>query len=593
MVNGMKIVIYDFEVFKYDILLGAQVYDTDNDECQLVQTWSIDEISKFYFSHNDYIWIGHNNYKYDDYILSACISKLDCESIKRLSDVIVNQSVKMRQAKYPEQSFDLMNCHNFYSLKAMEAYMGKSIIESNVSFDIDRSLTDDEKKQTEYYNQADLQQTFDDFFELSDELSMRLEMHDIFQIDGTLRKTSTQIAEKIFKPQKIVYTDNDHVITPKRDSMIIKNTKLLDYYYSDTWKTAKRFTTNFGDCEVIISGGGIHGSIKKYHYDGELLYADVSGYYNLLMILYDLYPRPMQNDESKKIYIDMYHEQLRLKKINPTKRIIYKTMLLCVWGAMKREYSNFYDPETADLLLITGQLFLYDLCEKLYTISEIVQINTDGVIVQPRNCSYDDVANICKEWQERTGFVLKINKIYNVHQRDVNNYMYCDENQNIITCGEAVTHYERWQHPFIKNSYSSKEPIIISYMIVQYFMKHMLPEETLEQYKHELRMFQFIVKKGKFDYMTYEYTDNLGISHIENLQNVNRAFASNENGMIYKNDKQRHVKVSNLSEKMFVYNDSLDNMFDEIYNKIDFQYYIDRGYERIAEFIDIPKVRYA
>ena len=42
----------------------------------------------------------------------------------------------------------------------------------------------------------------------------------------------------------------------------------------------------------------------------------------------------------KKLYEYMYQEQLRLKKIDPVKRALYKTILLAVSGAQRNKYSK-------------------------------------------------------------------------------------------------------------------------------------------------------------------------------------------------------------------------------------------------------------
>jgi len=66
----MNIIIFDFEVFKFDTLLGALIIN-ENNTTTIYQTWSIEEIKKFYFEHIDDIWVGWNNENYDNFILQA------------------------------------------------------------------------------------------------------------------------------------------------------------------------------------------------------------------------------------------------------------------------------------------------------------------------------------------------------------------------------------------------------------------------------------------------------------------------------------------------------------------------------------------
>ena len=50
-----KIIIFDFEVFKYDVLLGADILD-GNSRTRM-QTWNKEEIKAFYNANKESIWI--------------------------------------------------------------------------------------------------------------------------------------------------------------------------------------------------------------------------------------------------------------------------------------------------------------------------------------------------------------------------------------------------------------------------------------------------------------------------------------------------------------------------------------------------------
>lgn len=589
-----KLVIFDFEVFAHDVLLGAIV--SEKDGTSVHQMWDLTQINRFYELHKDDFWIGHNNEGYDNFILEGIIGGLNKEQIKALSDKIIGGD-RYRKLKLPLMYFDLMKS-KFYSLKAIEAFMGKEISESTVDFNLPRTLNAEEREETELYNLHDLEQTNEDFFMLRNEFVLRLDMIREFNLSmNALRMTGTQVAAAVLKAQHISGIEKQLRPPVLWPNLRVQNEDVIDFYLSERWKHKERFNMTIGGCPFTISSGGIHAALKKFHAP-KALYFDVSGYYNLLMINLNLYPRTMP-EEGKEKYVYLYKEQLRLKKINPNKRGVFKTILLCVWGAMKQEHSDFYDPCTGDLLLLSGQMFLVDLCEKLDGKAQIVQANTDGVIAVPSEGVTDaEIKAIVDEWQDRTGFVLKFDTIYDIHQRDVNNYMYRNEAGEITTVGEAVTHYGKWVYPFWKNSFSAKEPIIVTYCIVEYFMEHRLPEETVEKYKHDLRMFQYIPKKLSFDWLEYEETHiPTGETSIESLQHINRAFAMKSDeyrGMIYKckHDGKR-AKVSNLPDSVFVYNDEIlsDEAYDKISDKIDWNYYVNRGYERICEFLKIDSIK--
>lgn len=571
----MRIIIFDFEVFKYDTLLGCII--VENNKCDLrYQTWSLEEIRKFYEENINAVWIGHNNSHYDNYILQAIING---ENPYKVSKQITELN-KLPKLNIKLYYYDLMSWH-FGSLKAIEAQMGKNISESEVDFNIDRPLTDEERKLTESYNNDDLDQTLLDTKLCKNEIQLRFDMMKEFNLGhSVLRITESQIAQQVLKPKRIHGIEDMIIIPSVYPTLELKNQRVLNYYLNKEWNHTPQIKINICDVEHIIAKGGIHAARECYHTD-YALYFDVSGYYNLVMINYDLLPRSL-SEEGKELYKKMYFGQLKLKGIPElaNKRAVYKKICLTVFGAELNQYCDFYDPQKGQLVTITGEIFLVDLLEKLEGKIELIQSNTDGIMVKPL-VDESIVLDIVKEWCDRTGFTIEPKKIYDIHQRDVNNYMYRDSKGNIHVKGEAVKYYNNWENPFLEDSYRSATPYIIHHCIVEYYMNHKLPEETVEENKTNLRMFQYIVKPLTYDYLTFESQNN-----IIKLQKVNRCFASKESGMIYKNKTNKHDKYQNLPDSVFVYNNEIlsQEAINKLMSKIDYNYYIKRAYERIAEF---------
>lgn len=561
----MKVIVFDFEVFKYDTLLG--VYSVN--ENKYYQLWEMSEIKRFYYDNIDSIWVGHNNTDYDNYILQAIIKN---QNPYQVSQMIINKS-KRFYLDIKLNYYDLMTLH-MGSLKSVEASVGKNISESEVDFNLDRPLTDEEKRLTESYNRDDLNQTFEDLKLTKSEFQLKLDLIKEFNLPiDALHYTQTQLAESVLKANPIEGIEEMRVSPIIYPQMKVNNKVAIDYYLSEGFKTNEKPKIILCDLEHQMGAGGMHAGRACCKYDFAY-YFDVSGYYNLVMINYNLLSRTI-SDEGKKLYEYMYHEQIRLKKIDPVKRAVYKTILLAVFGAQMNKHCKFYDPWNGALVPIVGQMFLIDLLEKLEGKIELIQSNTDGIIAKPL-VDESEILDIVNEWQDRTGFVLKVDKIYDIVQRDVNNYMYRDDKGNIHTKGEAVGYYERWENPLLANSFNSKEPIIIQYCIVDYFMNGIKPEQTIVKYSDNLRMFQYICKVNTYDYLTFENKNG-----TQRLQKVNRCFASKESGMIYKNKKDKHDKYSNLPDKVFVYNEDLKNLDKK---RIDFVAYAKRAYERINEF---------
>ena len=593
----MNVIIFDFEIFEYDTLCGALVID-EQFKLHLWQSWDLEAIKKFYYLHEDDFWIGHNNLHFDNLILEAVVNGKNTKEVARN---IVEKNLKLK-CKLKLANYDLMST-SYYSLKVTEASAGKNISESKVDFTLKRPLNNVEREETESYNKDDLYQTYENFMDPSTfgYLYARLTLTNMFNLDiGCINLTETQVAAQVLKAKKIWGIEKRLVKPTLYPQLQLKNQALIDFYLNEDFRTNKKLKFMLCGCEHKCGSGGIHAALNKVHLV-KAMYFDVSGYYNLVMLNYDLLPRTM-NAESKEIYRDLYYKQLEYKKTAPMSRWAVKVVLLAVFGSMMNEYTDFYDPQRGLLVTITGQIFLVDLLEKLEDLIRVIQSNTDGIIVEPYNWDdYDKIISIVEEWEKRTGFVIKKDLIYDIHQRDVNCYFYHDAKGGFKCLGEAVNNYERWDKLFESHVYNSKEPPIMAQGIVDYFFYNKLPEQVVEEHKDLLRMFQYICRPHSFDYLEYEKTYNDNHVEVEQLQHVNRAFALKSDeyrGMIYKRKYEGKVtktKIACLPDSVFVYNDDIrnDNIIKQLQEKINYQYYIDRIYERIYEFIehkDIKKI---
>ena len=597
-----NIIIFDFEVFRYDSLLGAIVLSEKGQE--LFQTWNEVEIRHFYTTHQDDIWIGHNNFKYDDIILETIING---GSAYKTSKNIVN-GTHFYKPKLKLYSYDIM-CINKspFSLKLTELIVGKNIHTTDVDFDIDRPLSDEEKKLTEDYNADDLYQTLYNYNMFYNQFKLRLDIIKEFNLDlqSSLRATGTALAAKVLGSKRNEALKYDKIWPKLYDTLQLKNEDLKQYFLNEDFRTGKSIIVNIAGADITIAAGGAHSAIKKY-YTSKFLYFDVSGYYNLIMINYNLLPRTMPA-ESKEKYTYMYHEQLKLKKINPVKRNMYKTILLSVFGAMNNEYTDFYDPWKALLVTTTGELFICDLLEKLDGLIRVIQTNTDGIMVEPLDWNNEQkIIEIVEEWEKRTGFVIKKEHKYDLWQRDVNCYILRDDKGNLEYKGDIFKNYIIDEATYSSgNIFECKEPSIIAKGVVNYLMFDKTPEETVEEYKTDLSLFQYACKKKTYDYTSYDVFSiekneknktNLILQSSERLQGIDRAFAWNKPGVIgmvykHKTDKKsgkvKYDKVANLPNSVFIYNYDLKDAYDKIADQIDYSYYSDRIYERIAELVEV------
>ena len=159
----MILLFYDFEVFKCDWLVV--VMDTDAKKTTVIIN-DKKELTGFFVEHQKDIWVGFNNVHYDQYIMKAVLLGFDP---KKVNDYIIVKDLP--GWKYsplfnrPEVAFinyDVM-LKGDRGLKSFEGFMGSSIKESSVPFDIDRKLTDAEIRETVKYCKHDVEQTLQVF----------------------------------------------------------------------------------------------------------------------------------------------------------------------------------------------------------------------------------------------------------------------------------------------------------------------------------------------------------------------------------------------------------------------------------------------
>ena len=147
----MRIIVYDIEVFAYDWIVVF--YDTSNGE------WSVfhndNQGVRDYMTQPGVIFCGFNNKHYDNHIVKAIACGASPELVKQINDFIIEEKRSgwdhyfLKQNRFWFDSFDIMNdTQEGTSLKHIEAHLGMDIEESEVDFNIERPLTQEEISRT-------------------------------------------------------------------------------------------------------------------------------------------------------------------------------------------------------------------------------------------------------------------------------------------------------------------------------------------------------------------------------------------------------------------------------------------------------------
>ncbi len=561
-------IVYDIEVFKYDWMIvwldtNTRKYHSIVNDKELLE--------KFYDYYKYQIWVGYGSRHYDTYIAKAILCGFNPYE---MSDWIINKDRKGWEFSRLLNQFPILNydCSvGFRSLKELEAFMGHDIRETSVPFDIDRPLTQSEINATLKYCMHDVRETFEVFVETKHEFESHMGLIKEFNLPiSMINKTKAQISAEILGASKVDRDDEFNISLPE-NLQLGKYSWIKDHFYdwAKNSKDYKEITLKTDICGVphTFGVGGIHGSRDKYMGTGYYILADVTSYYPFGMVLYNYLSRNVSNP---KKFETILMERIAMKKARDPKEQPRKIVLNATFGASKDRYNKLYDPLQANNLCIANQLFIVDLLEKLEGHCELIQSNTDGVLLKLyRKEDEEKIKSICSEWEKRTGFSLGYDKYRKVIQRDVNNYILVDEKGNLERKGGVVKKLKRLDNDLP----------IVNKAVVDYFVYGTPVEETVLG-SDRLIDFQKITKiSNKYDYGSHN-------GQILN-EKVHRCFASLDpnDGMLYKKHKDKDTldKTPSTPEQCFIYNDNIENV--KVPSKLDKQWYIDLAKERILKFV--------
>lgn len=557
-------VFYDFEVFLHDWLVV--IIDVVNHEEHIIVN-NAEELKEYFDKHCKDIWIGYNSRHYDQYILKGILCGFNPKDI---NDYIIVEnksgySYSNLFRKIQVNNFDIMT--SFHSLKQLEGFMGNMIKESDIDFNIERKLTEEELAEVIKYCRHDVQQTMKVFMNRKSEFESQMQLINIFKLPlSYISKTKVQLSAVILDATKVDRDDEFDIEIPNT-LKINKYKEIVDWYQNPVNKDySKELITQVAGVEHIFAWGGLHGAIPNYIDDGKFLNIDVASYYPSLMIEYGYGSRNMSNpDKFKEI------KDLRLKykaEKNPLQAPL-KIVINGTYGAMKDRFNNLYDPRQANNVCIGGQLLLLDLIEKLEDKCKLIQSNTDGLIVKIEKDNDQEILDICHEWEKRTRMVLEYDYYVKMIQKDVNNYIIVAEDGHYKSKGAYVKKL---------NELDNNLPIV-NKAVVDYFIKGIPVEETINNC-NDLKQFQLVAKvSSKYMYALY------GDEKLK--EKCLRVFAStdeNDKGVFkLKAIGKNPEKIAGTPIHCFINNEDI-NLNNEISSKLDKQWYIDLANKRINDF---------
>ena len=435
-------VFYDFEVFAHDWLV---VLVSPDEGYRKTIVNDRDELARFFDANCRKIWVGFNSRHYDVYILKAVLLGMDP---KKVNDFIIrdgNDGWRYSEAfrDITVLNYDVMQ-NTDRGLKYFEGSLGSDIRETSVPFDIDRKLTQEEVAETARYCTHDVEQTIEVFLQRKADFEAMTTLIRMFELPiECISKTKVQLAATILEAARCTYHDEFDISIPG-NLRIDRYRHVVDWYRNQENRDySRKLDTVVAGVPHSFGWGGVHGAIPCYSGSGWYVNMDVASLYPNIMLNYGLLSRSC-NPLRFKYIVDT---RLRYKaegKDDPTKNAIQKALKIVIngtYGASKDQYNSLYDPRQANNVCVYGQLLLLDLIEHLEGHCQVIQSNTDGVLVRLPDGSqeaYDAVDDIAWEWEQRTGLRLEFENYVKVVQKDVNNYVMVGEDGHLKVKGAYV-----------------------------------------------------------------------------------------------------------------------------------------------------------
>ena len=577
---------YDFEVFKYDWMvviinpIEKTVKRFHNQKNGLEANFEL---------HKNDIWVGYNNMHYDQYIMKAILLDMNPKTV---NDFIIKDHRDGWQysslfRKINMINFDVM-LKNDGGLKSLEGFMGENIKETSVPFDIDRPLTEKEVAETFKYCEWDVEKTVDVFLARKAEFDAAVGLVKIFDLPlNYIGKTGAQ------RVSAILGGDRRGDDSDQFEFEIVPTLKLNKYQMCREWYKkpenqdySKKQLVNICGIPHTLAWGGLHGATgeityntkgrkiiknQPYYGKGFFLMADVGAYYPSLQLRYKLGYRHMCNPEN---FEKIHEENLRFKALgDKTARLPYKIADNAISGQLKDKHSALFDPRENNAVCVNGQLLLIDLLEKLEPYIELIQSNTDGILIKmPKNYKLNDwyemIDDIVWEWEERTGMRMEFDIYTEVFQKDVNNYVLVGSDGKMKTKGRYTKSLSKIDNDL---------PIINKAMTD--FMIKKIPIETTINNCNDLIMFQKIVKlSGKYWRVWHNNKFTADKCH--------RVFASLDDCDTYIGKCKRQgatiEKFADTPRHCFL--DNRDVKEKEVPKKLDKHWYIDLAKKRLKQY---------
>lgn len=288
-----------------------------------------------------------------------------------------------------------------------------------------------------------------------------------------------------------------------------------------------------------------------------------------------------RNIPNPQVYADMLERRIQAKKSGDKATAnALKLVANTTYGAMLNKYNDLYDPLMGRSVCISGQLYLLELANHLYTDIDdlrVVQLNTDGIMIEFDDSQYGKVQEILKEWQKRTGFELEEDSIKKLVQKDVNGYIEVQTSGEVKVKGGYLVRGIAPAGAFNINNNAT----IVAKALLDYFSKGIPVKDTINGCT-DLLAFQLIAKASSKYSAAYHIVNGEKIL----VQKCNRVYATKDRqyGTLVKthSEKGNDVKIGGLPEHCLI-----DNNNEQSIDCVDRDWYIRLANRYVNDFLGI------
>ena len=270
----IKLFTYDCEVFSYDYLVTIK----DRETGHKTRIWNDNEAVRACID-DENVFIGFNSKHYDQFIIKAICCGFSPQEVKEVNDYIIGggqgwECPMLRDQFFRFQNVDIKDDMQMgLSLKAIEGHLGLSVKESTVPFDIDRPLTEDERREVEFYCDHDVDTT-DKIVDLrKNYLKSKIDIGKLAGIDEVkaMGMTNAKLTAALLQGTKRPHDDERQYQYPANLKREFIPQEVFDFFdrmkdpaLDDKDIFSSKIEITIGDCPVTIGYGGIHGAIPNY-----------------------------------------------------------------------------------------------------------------------------------------------------------------------------------------------------------------------------------------------------------------------------------------------------------------------------------------